>query len=367
MGKKIIVCVISDLVTDQRVLKECATLHTDGYEVLLIGRRSTRDWNTAALPYSTKRLTVPFKRGVLMYVYFNLLLFFHLLFSPSAIYWSNDLDTLLPAFLVSRLKQKPLVYDSHEYFTESVVNPVAKKVWSFLERLLFPRLKNVITVNASIKDVYEKKYRVPVTIIRNVPLQLPPPPDVPILFPGKKMLLIQGMGINENRGAEEAVTMMEFLPADFILCFIGSGTVINKLKEMSRQHRLQARVHFIDPLPYASMMSYTRQAYLGLNFEKISISDQHLFSLPNKFFDFIHAGVPVLSTRAVEVEALIKKYDTGFFVDDTNPRHLAEAIMAIAQDPIRYEEYKHNTSNAAAQLNWQQEEKILTDFMSRIR
>ena len=369
MPKKIIVSATSDLVTDQRVQKECNTLHKMGYEVLLIGRKSKRNFQLKDLPYRTIRFTNPFKRGPFMYFVFNVQLFFYLLFKKADILWSNDLDTLAPNFFVSRLKGSKLVYDSHEYFTESVYKNPSKKIWERLEKFLFPRLKNVITVNDSIKNVYENKYKVKVTVIRNVPYRYVRNESLNTLLfpPGKKILLIQGMGINENRGAEEAVLVMQHLPDDFNLYFIGDGTILLKLKQMTNELKLESKIVFIEALPYGQMMEYTSQSFLGLIFEKIDSTDEHLFSLPNKFFDYIHAGIPILSSKAVEIKAIITKYKIGDFINSFDPEEIAEKIISISQDTETYNLWKFNTASASEELNWENEEKILIDFMHHIQ
>ncbi|MEO9146261.1 MAG: glycosyltransferase [Ginsengibacter sp.] len=369
MSKRIIVSVTSDLVTDQRVQKECNTLHKMGYEVLVLGRKSKRGFLLNDLAYRTVRFNVPFRRGPLMYLTFNAQLFFYLLFNKADILWSNDLDTLLPNFLVSRMRGCKLVYDSHEYFTESVYKLSSRKVWEMVEKWIFPGLRNVITVNDSIKKVYEKKYRVPVTVIRNVPYKyMGDDITTTSLFPaGKKILLIQGMGINENRGAEEAVLMMPYLPDNFNLYFIGSGTVLPRLKQMVNDLKLESNIIFIDAMPYLQMMDYTRQSFLGLIFEKIDTTDEHLFSLPNKFFDYIHAGIPVLSSRAVEIQSIILQYGIGDLIDNFDPKEIAQKIIDISKNEERYRVWKHNTIKASEELNWENEEKTLIDFMHHLR
>ena len=369
MNKKIIVSVISDLVTDQRVQKECNTLHTLGYEILLIGRKSDRNFVLEQLPYKTIRFHTPFRSGPLMYFIFNCQLFFYLLFMKADILWANDLDTLFPNYLISVLKRSRLIYDSHEYFTESVYKKSSKKIWERMENFLFPRLKNVITVNDSIKRAYENKYKVPVTVLRNVPYKyIVQNTETVILLPAnKKNLLIQGMGINDNRGAEEAVRMMRFLPEDFKLYFIGNGTVLPRLKKMVHDCNLETKVTFIDALPYHQMMTYTRQCFLGLIFEKIDVSDEHLYSLPNKFFDYIHAGIPVLSSKATEIKSIIIKYRIGDFIDTFDPEEIAQKIILISEDKTTYNLWKRNTIKASEDLNWEKEEKILIDFMKHVR
>ncbi|MEO7835864.1 MAG: glycosyltransferase [Ginsengibacter sp.] len=368
MRKKIIVSVISDLVTDQRVQKECNTLHEMDYEVLLVGRKSKRNFLLKDLTYKTIRFYNLFHKGPLMYLVFNLQLFFYLLFKKADILWSNDLDTLLPNFIISRLKNVKLIYDSHEYFTESVYKKSSKKIWTMLERELFPQLKNVITVNDSIKNIYENIYKVPITVIRNVPYEFVSNNlgDAIILPADKKILVMQGMGLNENRGAEEAILMMQFLPDEFNLYFIGSGTVIIKLKTMVDDLKLQSRIIFIDVLPYRQMMEYTRQCFLGLIFEKIDVTDEHLLSLPNKLFDYIQAGIPVLSSTAVEIKLLIEKYKIGDFIHDFDPATMAKKVMEISENEEVYNLWKYNTIGASKDLNWGNEEKILIDFMHHL-
>ncbi len=369
LPKKIIISVISDLVTDQRVQKVCNTLHTAGYEILLIGRKSSRNFSLKQLPFKTIRFFNPFSRGPMMYFIFNCQLFFYLLFMKTDILWANDLDTLFPNYLISIIKRSRLIYDSHEYFTESVYKKTSKKIWERLEKILFPRLKNVITVNNSIKHVYENKYNVPVTVIRNVPYKYIAQNTAAATFlpADKKVLLIQGMGINENRGAEEAVSMMRFLPEDFNLYFIGNGTILPRLKKMVHDCNLETKVTFIDALAYHQMMAYTRQCFLGLIFEKIDVSDEHLYSLPNKFFDYIHAGVPVLSSRATEIKSIITKYKIGDFIDSFDPEEIAKKIIFISEDKTSYDLWKRNTTKASEELNWEKEEEILIDFMKNIR
>ncbi|MDQ2720024.1 MAG: glycosyltransferase [Bacteroidota bacterium] len=368
MKKTIIVSVISDLVTDQRVQKECSTFQKMGYDVLLIGRKSKRNFILKELGYKSIRFHNPFTRGPLLYFVFNVQLFFFLLFKKPDILWANDLDTLLPNFMISRLKRIKLVYDSHEYFTESVYKKSSKKVWNFLEKKLFPHLKNVITVNDSIKNAYENNYNVPVTVVRNVPYKFERNATKNIRFIpfGKKNLVMQGMGLNENRGCEEAVLMMPFLPDDFNLYFIGSGTILNKLKQMVHCLELESRIIFIDVLPYLRMMEYTAQCFLGLIFEKIDFTDEHLFALPNKFFDYIHAGIPVLSSEAVEIKAIIEKYKIGDFIHSFDPSEMARKIIGISEDKEKYNFWKLNTTNASNEFNWENEEKILIQFMKHL-
>jgi glycosyltransferase involved in cell wall biosynthesis len=225
----------------------------------------------------------------------------------------------------------------------------------------------VITVNNSIKKVYEERYKVPVAVIRNVPYKAVSNENLKVVLPeNKKILVMQGIGLNENRGAEEAVLTMQFLSEDYNLYFIGKGTILRKLNQMVFDLKLSQKVTFIDVLPYNQMMAYTRQSYLGLIFEKIDFNDEHMFSLPNKFFDYLKAGVPVLSSKAVEIKSIIDKYNVGDFIDNFEPPHIAEQIGRISNNIDVYRQWKLNTVEAANDLCWENEEIKLKDFMQKL-
>ena len=108
----------------------------------------------------------------MFYAEFNVRLFFFLIFSKKDILLSNDLDTLLPNYLVSIFQKKKLVYDSHELFPEIpelVHKPFVKKCWSKLESFILPKIKNNYTVCNSIASYYSKKYDTNFKTIRNLP------------------------------------------------------------------------------------------------------------------------------------------------------------------------------------------------------
>src|SRR5690242_2879943 len=147
--KRVIVSAISDLSTDQRVHKVCLFLISKDAEVLLIGRRLGKEIRLNR-PYSTKSIRCYFKSGALKYLEFNAKLFLKLLFAKADILLSNDLDTLVPNFVISNIRGKNLVYDSHEYFTgiaELANSNFKRKIWAKIERAILPKLKTAYTVN----------------------------------------------------------------------------------------------------------------------------------------------------------------------------------------------------------------------------
>jgi glycosyltransferase involved in cell wall biosynthesis len=367
LKKKVLISVTSDLVTDQRVHKVSQTLYENGYDVLLIGRQLKNSLPLEKRDYETKRFRLWFTKTALFYINYNLRLFVFILFKKADIFLSNDLDTLLPNYLVSVIRNKPLVYDSHEYFTgvpELQHRPAVRKVWEAIERFIFPRLKFIYTVNRSIAKLYEEKYQRKVSVVRNVPVLVERPPANK-KADGKKILIYQGSGININRGVEELVLCMKYLdPEQFELWVVGGGDVYEDLQKLAARNGLNDRIRFRGKVPFKELAAITREADLGLTIDKPS-NINYLFSLPNKVFDYLHARLPVLASRLPEISAIIEQYQVGWFIDNHDPEHIASRISEIFGDTAAYRSMKENTSTASRELCWQQESKtILSIFES---
>jgi glycosyltransferase involved in cell wall biosynthesis len=362
--KKAVVSVTNDLSTDQRVDKVCKTLMKCGLDVVLVGRKKTDSQSMAGRTYATERMRLLFEKNVFFYAEFNLRLFFYLLLNKQDLLIANDLDTLLPHYLVSKIKRIPLVYDSHEYFCgvpELEKNVFARKVWLSIERWIFPKLKHVFTVNDSIAELYRKQYKAEIKVVRNIPLKQQ---DVikksrkELRLPeGKKILLLQGAGINVDRGVEELIEAMQWIN-NAVLLIIGGGDVYNVLQQKAAALNLSDKIVFKPKLPYTELMQYTASADLGLTLDKDS-NLNYRFSLPNKLFDYIHAGIPVLSSDLVEIKKIINYYNIGEIIRDHQPQTIAAHINKLLADDETRLKYAANTKIAAAELSWENEEKEL--------
>jgi glycosyltransferase involved in cell wall biosynthesis len=228
--QKAFVCVTNDLATDQRVHKSCMALQQCGFEVLEYGRLLPGSLPLQR-PYRTLRVKHFFNRGPLFYAEYNIRLFLRLIFSRFDLVFANDPDTLSAAFIAAKIRNKKIIYDTHEYFTETpelTSRPRVQKIWKSIEKLFLPKLNTIITVNDSIAKLYQQNYGQKLHVVRNIPAnftaenksrkQLGLPDD-------KKILIIQGAGINIDRGAEEACEAMKLLDG-FVLLIAGSGDVI---------------------------------------------------------------------------------------------------------------------------------------------
>jgi glycosyltransferase involved in cell wall biosynthesis len=369
----VIVSVTNDLVTDNRVNKICSFLVSEGYSLTLVGRELSGSLPLNVRNYKTKRFSLLFTKGPFFYIEFNIRLFIYLLFHKSSLLVSNDLDTLLANYLASKFKSSKLVYDTHEYFTEVpelVENPFKQKIWLSVEKWIFPKLKNVYTVNDSIAEIYSEKYKVPVHVIRNIApnyvssenksrKDLGLPQD-------KFIIIIQGSGINKRRGAEEAVDAMNYVENSLLL-IIGSGDVLDELKSRVEKQQLTEKVLFLPKMPYTEMMQYTMNADLGLAIDHTDILN-HKLALPNKFFDYIQAEIPVLATEIVEIEKIIKKYNIGYVLHGgLTAIHLANKINQIRSNySNQIDELKINLKKAKSIENWDVELEKLKEIYDNL-
>ena len=362
--------VINDLSTDQRVHKHCVLLGQKGYDVLLIGRETSTSVPLEVRNYSMYRMKLPFEKGPLFYACYNIGLFYHLLLRKADLFFSNDLDTLLPNFLVSKLRGKALIYDSHEFFTEVpelTSRPKVQNVWKAIEKRFLPKLKYALTVNRSIADLYKAAYGIEMKVLRNIP-QLVEVTDQPTkaelgLPLDKKVIILQGSGINMHRGAEESVEAMRYID-DAVLLILGSGDVIPQLKQLVMQYNLENRVIFKPRMPYTKMMAHTHMADLGLSLDK-DTNINYRFSLPNKLFDYIHAGIPVLGSDLVEVKRIIQDYGVGEIAVSFDPEKLAAQMQSMLTSP-KMDEWKQNALKARTQLNWETETKVLSTMIDEL-
>lgn len=352
--KRVIVSVSNDLVTDQRVFKTCLTLQEQGYDILLVGRNK-KSRKKVTRDYKTKRMKLLFHKGFLFYGEFNLRLFFLLLFSKKHLLFANDVDTLVPNYLVSKLTGTKLIFDSHELFSEvpEIQNKrFVKSVWLSIEKWIIPKLKNVITVSKSIKDHYQKLYEVEATVIRNVPISKKvKPKKLPFSTKGKKVILYQG-SVNLGRGLELMIDAIKLLN-NYILVIIGDGDIIDQLEQKVLIENLENKVKFVGKVHPKELKSLTLNADIGLSLEE-DLGLNYRYALPNKLFDYIQAEVPVIVSDLPDMKDLVQQYNIGDVLSNRTPEGLANLIQSILD-----QDFGKQLSKAKEELNWQKEKSKL--------
>lgn len=367
MTPRIAVAVTNDLSTDQRVQRTISVLVEMGAEVTFIGRLLPNS-QPFHPDYKTRRFKLLFRKGALFYAAYNLRLFWHLLWTRYDGIIANDLDTLLAVGLVSSLKRTPFVYDSHEFFTgvpEVQDRPTVVKTWKWIERMYYHRAAVRITVNESIARLLANAYGGEEPgVVRNIGKR---PDSVEELsrqdlgLPDDAFIFInQGAGINVDRGMEEALEAIAPLEGA-VLLIVGNGDAVPGLKRQVVDLGIEKKVIFVDKVPYARLLSYTRVANVGLSLDKPT-SINYMYSLPNKLFDYLHSDIPVLTSQVVEVKRIVETFEVGLTVNSSSVEALREGMQRMMNAPS--DQYNKGIARAKAELNWPQERKVLADLLT---
>lgn len=359
--KKIYFTVTNDLSYDQRMHRICTSLAENGYAVTLVGRKLLSSIPLTKKKFTQKRIRCLFNKGKLFYIEYNLRLVIYLAFRKIDAICAIDLDTIIPCHTISRIKNIPRIYDAHELFTELkevVTRPRIQKVWSRIEKRLVPKFKWGYTVSESIAEEFHRRYGVNYKTIRNVPVLLP----LTAQEEGEKFILYQG-AVNEGRGFEYLIPAMKWVNSKLIIC--GDGNFMQQLNELIQLHQVENKVELKGMLQPEALWAIAQKASIGIAVAENKGLNQYL-ALPNKFFDYIHAGLPQVTMNYPEYQKINAVFEVAQLIDDLAPERIAEAINNLLLDDVLHNRLKENCLRARAVLNWQEEEKKLLAFYQSI-
>lgn len=359
MKKKIITSAFSNLYTDQRIEKVCRTLYENGYQIDLIGN----DWNGAEKmerPYLFSRIHLRSKSLKTAYFEFNWKLYRELKKKAdhNTILHANDVDVLVPNYLMARKLNIPLVFDSHEIFSEmpAIQGKMSQKLWRYVEKSIIPKLEMMITASGSYAEWFQKKYGVHPVVVQNAPRKIGFTQGIPDNFP--KIFLYQGV-INPFRGIDKAILAMHHLEG-VILKIAGDGPRKKDYEELVIRENLQNKVQFLGKLNPEDLRKVTLTADVGMSIEENG-GDSYLYSLPNKVMDYIQSRVPVILTGFPEMKRIKNQFDVGEIIENHQPENIAVAVKkVISKGRPAYQVELEKASDA---LCWENEEvKLLQVF-----
>ena len=354
---KVVLTVTNDLSFDQRMYRICESLSRAGFAVTLIGRKTRNSPELQPANYAQIRLPMIFSKGKLFYTEFSIRLFFKLLFTKADVMCAIDLDTILPVYFTSKLKGAKRVYDAHELFCEMkevVSRPGIYRFWKQIERFAVPRFKSGYTVNTPIRDEFNKMYGVDYNVIRNVPR------SYPLIIPRNKnpYFIYQG-AVNEGRCFETLIPAMKQVNAPLVIC--GDGNFMQQALELVKLHRLEDKVKFRGKLLPSELREVSINAWAGITlFDRESKSNY--YSLANRFFDYIAAGIPQLCVNYPVYAEINKENEVALLIDKTDPDSIAKHLNQLLDDRILYQKLQQNCSVAREKFTWEAEEKILINF-----
>jgi glycosyltransferase involved in cell wall biosynthesis len=364
--KRAILIAVSDLVFDQRVNRTATALAEVGFKVLMVGRKLPSTPKLSPNGFRTFHLRVPFRKSAAFYACFNLQVFFFLLFSRFNIAQANDLDTLLGVRLACFIRRKPLVYDSHELYTELpelVSRPRTRTIWQWLERKLVKGLKHTTTVSEGVANELKKMYGITFTVVRNLPLKKKLNAEI---AKQPNTIIYQG-ALNLGRGLEKLIAAMQFL-SNFKLIIAGTGDVEGELKQLSESLNLSERITFLGRITPNKLHPITCAASIGVSIEE-DYGLNYRYALPNKLFDYIQAGLPVLVSNLPEMARIVTDYNIGLTISSSSTAtELAENISQMLIDESKLAQWQSNVAKAANELVWENEKgKLVTIFQNAIK
>ncbi len=346
----IILAVTTDLTHDQRMLRTARALNDAGYGVLLVGRRLPDSIPLEEENFNQHRLKPPFKSGKAFYLFFNLQLGFFLLKKNATTLVAVDFDTLLGTWLASKFKQTPCILDAHELFTdvpELKGRKFSRYAWHLLGRLIIPQLSAAYTVNQSLARLLGTSYKRPFHVVRNLP-EKQSLPQTKVDAP--PFLLYQG-ALNQGRGLETLIDVAPRLPVPVYLA--GDGDLKKNLEERTYQKGLQNQVFFLGKLAPKELHLFTLQAFLGYNLLESS-SRNYYYSLANKFFDYLQAGVPSLSNPFPEYVRITSQYQVAELIS-LDPEQLVNSVWKLWNNPAMYQSMQEDCFKARHIFTWQKE------------
>lgn len=295
---------------------------------------------------------------------------------PADIYHAHDLNTLPVAYWAKRKTGGKLVYDSHELYVERNTpkkqSRFAKFLLSKTESFLVKPVAHVITVSESIGEELKRRYPIKqLSVILNVPLchigrsALSLRDELSI--PECEKIVIYVGNIIINRGLEELIQSIVYLDHCVVVMMgrASNPAYSQKLKQLAGDVGVENKVYYFGPVPQKDVIVYTSSADIGAAPSKNACLSYY-YSAPNKLFECIAAGLPVVGSNLPEFKKVIEGYRLGKTFNPDKPEDIAEAVNYVLSDKDRYDEMKRNALRAAKVFNWENESKKLLEIYKKL-
>lgn len=289
----------------------------------------------------------------------------------SKVYHAHDLDALPAAWLASLWFRGRLVYDSHELYTEQWDSfpGILKKILQCAEWFLIKRAAGVITVNNSIAGELSKRYQVKVPLtLRNLMKKetseaaaaseyVSRSEEIKILYHG---------GFSKGRGLEELIKSVVYWEPNIKLYMRGFGPIEEDLRKQVAGFGLSNRIIFLEPVPMVMLIKESAFADIGIMPYKPTCLNNY-YSLPNKLFEYMMAGLAVAASDLPEIRALNEEVRFGLLFDPASPESIAGAVNSLARDKSLLNKCRENARIWSITAgNWETESKKLVSFYKDI-
>jgi glycosyltransferase involved in cell wall biosynthesis len=303
----------------------------------------------------------------------------------AAAYHAHDSDCILPAAMAARrVPGAKLIYDAHEVgfwgFRESFSSypfklPGIQYGWSLLnDRLVREEVDAMITVNEPLAEMQARHYGIPAPrVVMNCPPRYTIRLDAkPLLAarlgidPETPIAIAQGMytvGRGDYPPLETTVRSAPLLEQGAVVAIIGnvgSAEAWAPLRKLAQGPEYAGRVFILPPVPPTTLLDYTAGARVGLI--PFNLSGLARYALPNKLFEYMATGLPVVSPNLPVIRGIIEKYGCGVLCDFETPEAVAAAVNGLLGDPVRHAAMSAASLRAAEEYNWETQERVLIEL-----
>lgn len=374
MKSNITVLLFNDFTNDNRVFKECKTLVNNGYEVELIATAfdKTLPKEEVIEGFTIHRLGV----GGFKLLPYNLFLFWIQIifkYNKSRIFHCNDLYALPPAYFLKIFNRDiKIVYDCHEHETEAQIyngKKILKWLAQIFERLMIYSADEIICVSESIANDYVNIYDIEKPkLVLNSPsyinfkkenlfreeLGIPKEKEI-FLFQGKYM---------PGRGIDNLVEVFEELEEknkDIVLVFLVYGEGVEELRDRIKNNK---NMYWHEKVPVSNYMKYVSSADWGIYLMENTCKNND-YALPNKVFDYVLGGLPVVVSNLTEIGNFVRSNKLGYVVDSNNKEEVVEILSKI--DKSTKKEFIPNLKSIAKKYSWEEQEKVLVKIYNSIQ
>jgi glycosyltransferase involved in cell wall biosynthesis len=270
---------------------------------------------------------------------------------------------VLPIGVILKLLKSDIkvIYDAHELETHKTgLNRVMIIFCVLLEKILMRYVDRVIVVSPSIAKFYESKYERPIFTLRNISEQNSKLSRSYIFndkfnIPKQDLIFIYQGVLNRGRGVELLIEVFKNIEPNKHLIFMGYGPLENIIKE---EIQYISNIHFMPAVRPSEILSYTSGADIGLCIiENLSLS--YYYSLPNKFFEYLHSGLPVIASNFPDMTELIDQYNCGWSVnvEKFDIQNLINRINFLDINNVNY-----GVSKIREELTWESESIVLKEI-----
>jgi len=331
------------------------------------------DWKSENFKSQTGKTSVykldKSKSSLIYYFKFFYLLTRDLLKNKADYYFAEDIYTLPTVYFFAKLNKGKIFYNSREIYAHLAGlrnRGIVQKIIAKIESKFIKKVDMVLVTGEMDADFIKESYSINnLFVLRNLPkfqkdilnIDLHEKLNIP---KEDKILLYQGV-VLEGRGIIKIINILEKVPnAHFVI--IGDGEYKKQFENEANKLSVTDRIHFMGVVNHSELLSYTVSADIGVTLiENISIS--YYYALPNKLFEYIMAGVPVLASNLPQMKRVIDEYKVGKYVDPEDENELINTLNEMINNEENLDEYRKNCENASKELNWEAEFKKFEEFL----